>query len=128
MAPARAMTHLEDALAAIAAALAELRVACALVGGLAVSARAEPRFTRDLDLAVAVASDAEAEALVRALGSRGYRPLSTVEQTSAARLATVRLSPSSEPGEGVVVDLLLPRRASSRRWWPRRNRSKSSRA
>jgi hypothetical protein len=42
-------------------------VRCALVGGLAVSARTEPRFTRDADLAVAVASDAEAESLIRAL-------------------------------------------------------------
>lgn len=39
----------------------------ALVGGLAVSARTEPRFTRDADLAVALASDAEAEALIREL-------------------------------------------------------------
>jgi hypothetical protein len=36
----------------------------ALVGGLAVSVRAEVRFTRDVDLAVAVSSDAEAESLV----------------------------------------------------------------
>jgi len=33
----------------------------ALVGGLAVSARTEPRFTRDLDVAVAVPDDAGAE-------------------------------------------------------------------
>ena len=35
----------------------------ALVGGLAVSIRAEVRFTRDVDVAVAVDSDAEAESL-----------------------------------------------------------------
>jgi hypothetical protein len=33
------------------------------VGGLAVSSRCEPRFTRDLDLAVASPDDAAAEAL-----------------------------------------------------------------
>ena len=33
----------------------------ALVGGIAVSTRTEPRFTRDLDFAVAVADDAAAE-------------------------------------------------------------------
>ena len=38
-----------------------------LVGGLAVSARCEPRFTRDIDIAVALADDAQAEKLVRAL-------------------------------------------------------------
>ena len=34
----------------------------AVVGGLAVSARTEPRFTRDVDVAVAVANEAAAEA------------------------------------------------------------------
>jgi Nucleotidyl transferase AbiEii toxin, Type IV TA system len=45
----------------------------ALVGGLAVSVRAEPRFTRDIDLAVAVVDDAAAEALVSALLASGFR-------------------------------------------------------
>ena len=45
----------------------------ALVGGLAVSARAEPRTTRDVDVAVAVNDDAGAEAAVLALRHRGYR-------------------------------------------------------
>lgn len=40
------------------------RLPWAVVVGLAVSIRAEPRFTRDVDLAVAVADDAAAEALV----------------------------------------------------------------
>ncbi len=102
------MNRLEAALRAIAAALADLHARAALVGGLAVSARVEPRFTRDLDLAVAVADDAEAEALVRALSTRGWRPVVTVEQTSAGRLATVRLVPPAEPDQvGVVVDLLF---------------------
>jgi hypothetical protein len=39
-------------------------VSFALVGGLAVSIRTEPRFTRDADLAVALANDAEVEALI----------------------------------------------------------------
>lgn len=48
------MTSLEAALRQIDADLSEARVAFALVGGLAVSARTEPRFTRDADLAVAL--------------------------------------------------------------------------
>ena len=36
----------------------------ALVGGLAVSVRTEPRLTRDLDFAVAVADDASVEDIV----------------------------------------------------------------
>ena len=57
----------------------------ALVGGVAVSAQAEPRFTRDADLAVAVASDAQAERLVRALRAGGYRAEALVEQDQVAQ-------------------------------------------
>ncbi len=55
------MTSLEAELRRIHAHLTESHVSFALVGGLAVSARTEPRFTRDADLAVALTSDAEAE-------------------------------------------------------------------
>jgi hypothetical protein len=72
-----------------------------------VSARAEPRFTRDADLAVLVADDQDAERLVLALQSRGYLVLSAMEQEAARRLATVRLAPPGETERGVVVDLLF---------------------
>jgi predicted nucleotidyltransferase len=76
----------------------------ALVGGLAVSARAEPRLTRDVDIAVAVHDDREAEAVVRDLTARGYKLDSTVEQTRTKRLATARLTRSDE---ALLVDLLF---------------------
>lgn len=76
---------------------------CALVGGLAVSVRAEVRFTRDVDLAVAVQDDTEAELLVSRLRQRGYSPLATVEHDTQQRLSTVRLGSKS----GVKVDLLF---------------------
>lgn len=79
----------------------------AVVGGLAVVVRGEPRFTRDADLAVAVGSDAEAESLVRWLQGRGYGVLATVEQQATGRLATVRLIPPGEDAEGIVLDLLF---------------------
>jgi Nucleotidyl transferase AbiEii toxin, Type IV TA system len=41
----------------------------AVIGGLAVAFRAEPRFTKDVDLAVAVADDQEAEGIVNACRS-----------------------------------------------------------
>ena len=98
-------TRLHAALRRITADLSESGAPCALVGGLAVSARTEPRFTKDLDLAVAVASDGDAEALVRFLTSRQYRVDALVEQEAVNRLATVRLIP---PGEtSLVVDLLF---------------------
>lgn len=100
------MTSLEAALRQIHADLTETHVSCALVGGLAVSARTEPRFTRDADLAVALASDAEAEALIRELRAHGYRIEAVVEQNAVGRLATVRLTRSSEP-RGPVIDLLF---------------------
>jgi len=77
------------------------------VGGLAVSARAEPRLTRDVDVAVNVADDRAAESLVADLGARGYGVLMVLEQQAAARLATVRLRPPGSGSEGVIVDLLF---------------------
>jgi hypothetical protein len=66
------VTSLEAALRQIHIDLTEAHVSFALVGGLAVSARTEPRFTRDADLAVAVASDAESESLIHNLRTRDY--------------------------------------------------------
>lgn len=96
-----------EALDHILARLKGHRVQSALLGGLAISAWTEPRFTRDVDLAVAVRSDAEAEGLVRTLIGEGYRLLTTVEQSAAGRMATARLSPPSESDEGMIVDLLF---------------------
>src|SRR5262249_40129557 len=66
-------------------------VAVALVGGLAVSARAEPRFTRDLDFAIAVAGDDEAAHYVFRLRQLGYELVTALEQTKQHRLSTIRL-------------------------------------
>lgn len=100
------MSALESVIRQIAADLTDAGVPFALVGGLAVSARTEPRFTRDADLAVALASDEEAEALIRDLTSRDYRVHATVEQTAIGRLATVRLSRAGED-KLPVIDLLF---------------------
>lgn len=100
------MTTLEATLREIDADLTAARVPFALVGGLAVSIRTEPRFTRDADLAVAVANDAEAEALVNRLRGLDYGIETVVEQAAVGRLATVRLTRSAEP-TAPVVDLLF---------------------
>jgi predicted nucleotidyltransferase len=101
------MNRLEAALRRVALDLRRGGRAFALVGGFAVSARAEPRFTRDLDFAVAVADDREAEALVTRLLASGYAPLAQVEQEAAGRLATMRLLVPGEDRAGVVLDLLF---------------------
>jgi len=83
-------------------------VGFALVGGLAVSVRAEPRFTRDLDLAIAVDSDEEAESVLGGFLSHGWRMLSQIEEECHRRLASARLSPPEDVTPlGVVLDLLF---------------------
>jgi hypothetical protein len=71
----------EAALRRIAADLRQLDRRFALVGGLAVSVRTEPRLTRDA--------------------------VTAIEQDAAGRLATVRLAVAERPPEGVVIDLLF---------------------
>jgi len=77
----------------------------ALVGGLAVSVRSTPRFTQDIDLAVAVSSDRDAERLTADLGHYGFQLESVVEQEATGRLAVATLSGSSE--DEAPVDLLF---------------------
>jgi hypothetical protein len=75
----------------------------ALVGGLAVSERTQPRFTGDIDVAVTVSNDDDAEGLVRDLGAAGYRVLASVAHEARKRLSTVRLSSP----ERVLIELLF---------------------
>lgn len=72
-----------------------------------MSVRCEPRTTRDVDVAVAVSDDNEAESILRELVSRGYRSVGGVEQTDTGRLATMRLLPPDAGPLGALVDLLF---------------------
>jgi hypothetical protein len=101
------MNSLETLLHRISILFDDQRQAWALVGGLAVSVRTEPRFTRDLDLAVAVPNDETAEALVHHLHGAGLKTFATVEHDEAKRLATARLSPIGTSSQGLVLDLLF---------------------
>jgi hypothetical protein len=94
-----------DAAQRAAAHLDALGVDFALIGGLAVGARSEPRFTRDVDLAISVKDDREAEHLLFSLTSRGYAVDTVLEQRTTGRLATARLRHRGDPG--VFVDLLF---------------------
>ena len=94
-----------EVLVAATRAIGDLRRGFAMVGGLATSLRGEPRTTRDVDLAIAVVDDADAEALVRDLTGRGYQVAAILEQEATGRLATVRLISAVD---GVtVVDLMF---------------------
>ena len=99
------MSPVEDALRRTITDLERLRVEFALVGGLAVSIRTEPRFTRDVDCAVAVDDDRLAERLVAELLQGGYRATAQIEQDARGRLATVRLRGPADPD--ATVDLLF---------------------
>ena len=100
-------SQLLSALQQMAHLLDEWQQPWALVGGLAVSVRAEPRFTRDIDLAVAVIDDVVAESLVTDLVAAGFRLQLSLEQQALGRLAAVRLLPPGQPQEGIVIDLLF---------------------
>lgn len=103
------MNRLEESLRRVFSDLSDLNRPSALVGGLAVSARTEPRFTRDVDVAVAVRDDTDAEQLIHALQERGYRAFGLVEQAATSRLAAIRLEKAVEANDqgGDVVDLLF---------------------
>lgn len=76
-----------------------------MVGGLAIAARGGARTTRDVDVAVVVENDHQAESLVRDLAARGYSVEQPIEQEATGRLATVRLV--SAVDNSVIVDLLF---------------------
>jgi hypothetical protein len=97
---------LTDVLGEVASRLHERGVRFALVGGLAVSVRTQPRFTRDVDLAVVVADDREAEGVVGAL-EPSYELVAVLEHSTLDRLAAVRLARAGSPSQGMVVDLLF---------------------
>jgi hypothetical protein len=98
------VASVESALRRAVADLNAVKAQWALVGGLAVSARTVPRFTKDLDFAIAVATDSEAEDMVHRLRSRDYSPVEVLEQDYAERLSGVRLAHKSSD---VIVDLLF---------------------
>ncbi len=78
----------------------------ALVGGMAVCIRAEPRPTSDVDIAIAVADDAAATSLVARLESDGYRVLESIPHDDTGRIATTRLSLIVSDAE-VTIDLFF---------------------
>lgn len=75
----------------------------AVVGGLAASVRGEVRFTRDIDVAVSVRGDDDAEQVVHDFVQSGWEVLATVEQDAQKRMATARLRGPSK----VICDLIF---------------------
>jgi hypothetical protein len=102
--------RLEECLIRLDADLKALKIRWALIGGMAVALRAIARTTQDVDVAIAVRSEKEADNLVRSLHFRGYhdQPLDPMRwQTDQDRLAMIRLlAPGEEPSR-IAVDLFF---------------------
>jgi hypothetical protein len=85
------MRKLEQVTRNVVSWLVASRIGYALIGGLAVSFRTIHRFTKDIDLVIAVENDQEAESYVRAHSGHGYQVQTLLEQTTRGRIATVRM-------------------------------------
>ncbi|MCC7364509.1 MAG: hypothetical protein IT303_09050 [Dehalococcoidia bacterium] len=96
-----------QALARLAEDLDALNLAWAVVGGIAVQAHCGSGATDDIDAAVAVADDATAELVVRALQDRGYALVTSVEDEATGRLASVRLDVKGDEDRVQPVQLLF---------------------
>ena len=66
------MTGIEEVFKKAAADLDAVGAKWAVIGGLAVATRATPRFTQDVDFAISVPGDGEAENIVHRMQIRGY--------------------------------------------------------
>ena len=84
-------SHLKSSLIQVQSIFSNLNYSWALVGGLAISVRSEPRFTNDLDLAISVASDEQAESLTFKLIKQGANLEFTLDQDEQKRLSMVSL-------------------------------------
>jgi len=85
----------------------ELELAYALVGAFAVGVRARPRATKDIDFAVAVDSDKEAETIVFGFQNLGYKIVAVFEHSVSKCLTTVRLLLPGSKGNQPDLDLMF---------------------
>jgi hypothetical protein len=94
---------LEAALRCIATDLDLHHRQWALIGGFAVSARAEPRFTRDIDVAVMVDDDADSEGLVRSLMASPASACPSPQQVTLIALKLLARDDQTRPQD--LIDL-----------------------
>lgn len=78
-----------------------------LVGGLAVGIRSVARFTKDIDFAVVVDSDQQAESIIFSLQAAGYSVSSLLERKQDGRISTVRLLTPGAKSSDPDFDLLF---------------------
>jgi predicted nucleotidyltransferase len=81
------------------------QISYSLIGGIAVAFRAIERATKDVDFAIAVSNDEQAENIIMNLRSLGFKVNTLLEQTEHGRIATVRLLRGAS--DSVYIDLLF---------------------
>ncbi|MGB0766350.1 MAG: nucleotidyl transferase AbiEii/AbiGii toxin family protein [Phycisphaeraceae bacterium] len=106
------MPALEALVRRLARGFEEAKADFALVGGVAIGVRLDPRFTRDVDFAVAVADDEQAEAVLAYFIRYGFMPQTELTHAQTDRLHTMRLAtprlPEADPQEAQpIADLLF---------------------
>lgn len=99
------MTQLIDIIVDFNSRLKLLGVKFCLVGGMAITARSYERTTKDVDFAVSVISEVEAEECVRALATNGFEVNTILENKTHNVLSTVRLKYINGPE--FFIDLLF---------------------
>lgn len=85
----------------------QLAVPYALVGGLAVSAHGEPRSTRDIDFAVAIASKNDQRDLVERLRGKGYGGEQVLMHVEPTHVLGTRVQSRGSAANRVAIDLLF---------------------
>ncbi len=76
-----------------------------MVGGIAVSLRTLERFTKDVDFAISVESDSQADGVVSSFREAGFRIAMFLEKEDDGSLMTVRLTTGGDVE--IFVDLLF---------------------
>lgn len=101
------MSGLLSQLKTVAQMLTELDTPWALIGALAVSVYTEPRTTRDIDVAVALASDDDRQKLLNAFQAKGFGDPTILMHVSPTHKLGYRFQVPSKNGIPVAADLLF---------------------
>ncbi|MGH9414944.1 MAG: nucleotidyl transferase AbiEii/AbiGii toxin family protein [Terriglobales bacterium] len=94
---------MKDLLATLARALDGSQIPYCVIGGQAVLIHGEPRFTRDIDLTLAIATDRLPEILAIA-AAHGWRVLPA---DPAAFVAQHLVLPCEDPATGIRLDMIF---------------------
>lgn len=84
--------------------LTELNLKWALIGGLAYSVYADPRTTKDIDIALLVSEREELEEIISKLLTLGYKKKELLMHANPTKLLGIRVSIPTSRGYSVPVE------------------------